>query len=68
MVPGATQRGNKMESFAITHPQAAAAVRLAHAAQYMDRATIARRLAAGDIPRPLFRLACQLRAASAKGL
>jgi len=57
-----------METFAITHPHAAEAIRLAHAAPHVSRATITARLAAAGIPRDLFVLACILRAASVKGV
>lgn len=57
-----------MESFALSHPQAAAAVYLAHVAHLMDRATIERQLIKFGVPRQLFTLARVLRAASVRGL
>lgn len=48
----------------ITHPHAAQAIRLAQAAQYIDRATMARILARTGTPRALYTLARILRAAA----
>ncbi|WP_157648684.1 hypothetical protein [Thiobacillus denitrificans] len=48
----------------ITHPHAAQAIRLAQAAQYLDRATVARILARTGTPRALYTLARVLRAAA----
>lgn len=53
-----------MISFALTHPHAALAIRLAHAAQYVDRATMSRILASSGCPRGLYTLARVLRAAN----
>lgn len=61
-------KGETMETIAVNHPHAAEAIRLAHAAQYVDRATIARQLAAHGVPARLFILARVLRAATAKGI
>ena len=47
-----------------THPHAAQAIRLAHAAQHLDRATVARILARTGTPRALYTLARILRAAA----
>ena len=52
-----------MQVFQLSNPQAAAAVKLAHAAQYMPRAQVTRILETGEIPRALYVLACVLRAA-----
>lgn len=57
-----------METIAITHPHAAAAIYLAHAMPHVSRATITHQLQALGIPRALFVLACVLRAATIKGL
>lgn len=67
MVP-AEAKGHKMEILPITHPHAAGAVYLAHAAPHVTRATITHELNAQGIPRALFVLACVLRAAAVKGL
>lgn len=53
-----------MNVIIITHPHAELAIRLAHAAQYLDRATVASILARTDTPRALYTLARILRAAA----
>lgn len=53
-----------MELIITTHPHAALAVRLAHAAQYLNRATVASILARTGCPRGLYTLARVLRAAA----
>lgn len=58
----------KMESFELSHPQAAAAVYLAQVAHLMDRATLRRQLQRFGVSAQLFTLARVLRAATAKGL
>ena len=67
MVPP-SPKGENMETFAISHPHAAAAVYLAHVAHLMDRATLARQLVKFGVPRQLFTLARVLNAATAKGV
>lgn len=57
-----------METLPITHPHAAGAIYLAHAAPHLTRATITHELNTQGIPRALFVLACVLRAATARGL
>ena len=52
-----------MELITITHPHAAQAIRLAHAAQHLDRSTVASILARTGTPRALYTLARILRAA-----
>lgn len=53
-----------MELITTTHPHAALAIRLAHASQHLDRATIASILARTGTPRALYTLARILRAAA----
>lgn len=53
-----------MEHHTTTTHQAAIAIRLAHVADYLDRATLARLLARHGVPRQLYTLARVLRAAT----
>ncbi|WP_287995372.1 hypothetical protein [Acidiphilium sp.] len=53
-----------MELITTTHTQAALAIRLAHASQHLDRATVERILARTGTPRALYTLARILRAAA----
>lgn len=53
-----------MELTTTTHPHAELVIRLAHAAQYLDRDTVARILARTGTPRALYTLARILRSAA----